>query len=78
MDLGRTRAIGLSNFSIDQIERILKVARIKPANIQVELHLYYQQHGLVEYCQRNNITVVAYSPLGSPDINKFYGAYGRQ
>lgn len=77
MDLGRTKAIGLSNFSIEQIERILKIARIKPANVQVELHLYYQQHDLVDFCEQNKITVVAYSPLGSPDINKFYSAHGK-
>jgi len=37
VDNGRTRSIGISNFSRNQIERIMKVARIQPANQQVEI-----------------------------------------
>lgn len=65
VDAGRAKAIGLSNFNIPQIERILKVARIPPANLQVELHLYFQQKELVEFCKKHDIVVCAYSPLGS-------------
>ncbi|KAJ8936798.1 hypothetical protein NQ318_021940 [Aromia moschata] len=71
VDAGRTKTIGLSNFNARQIERISKSARIKPACLQVELHVYLQQRDLVQYCQKNNIVVVAYSPLGSPGYNKF-------
>ena len=37
VDKGRTKSIGISNFSCDQIERLMKVARIQPANLQVRL-----------------------------------------
>lgn len=37
VDNGRTRSIGLSNFRRSQVERIMKVARIQPANQQVEI-----------------------------------------
>jgi len=65
VDAGRAKAIGLSNFNEKQIQRILDNSRIKPANLQIELHVYFQQRPLVEFCKKNNITVVAYSPLGS-------------
>jgi len=66
VDAGRAKAIGLSNFNENQIQRILDAARIKPANLQVELHAYFQQRPLVEFCRKNNISVVGYAPLGSP------------
>nr|CAD7415312.1 unnamed protein product [Timema poppensis] len=62
---GRTKAIGLSNFNEKQIERVLKGAVLPPVNLQVELHIYFQQRPLVEFCKNHDITVCAYSPLGS-------------
>lgn len=35
VDAGKAKAIGLSNYSVGQVERIVKAARILPANIQV-------------------------------------------
>lgn len=75
---GRTKSIGVSNFTVKQIERILKVATIKPANLQIELHLYMQQEELVTFCKKNGITVVAYSPLGNPGYNKFLTSMGQE
>nr|CAH7761418.1 unnamed protein product [Callosobruchus chinensis] len=71
VDASRTKAIGLSNFNKRQVEKVLKCARIKPASLQVELHVLLQQKELVEFCQKNGIVVVAYSPLGSPGFNVF-------
>ncbi|XP_018579939.1 aldose reductase-related protein 2-like [Anoplophora glabripennis] len=71
VDAGRTKAIGLSNFNIRQINRILKFSKIKPACLQVELHVYLQQRELVDFCHQNGIVVVAFSPLGSPGYNKY-------
>lgn len=78
VDAKRTKSIGLSNFKISQIQRILDVARIKPANLQVELHLYMQQRDLVNFCKKNNITVVAYCPLGNPGFNDFLSSLGKE
>lgn len=66
VDAGLCLSIGLSNFNISQIERILKVARIPPSNLQIECHPYMNQHKLMEFCKAHNIVVTAYSPLGSP------------
>jgi len=66
VDTGRVKSIGLSNFNSQQIERVVKGSRIKPANLQVELHAYFQQKPLRALCARHDITVCAYAPLGSP------------
>lgn len=68
VDQGLAKSIGLSNFNIQQIQRILDNSRIRPANLQVELHVYHQQKQLVEFCKKNNIVVTAYAPLGSPGL----------
>ena len=39
VDAGRVKSIGISNFNERQIDRIVKAARIRPANIQVNLDL---------------------------------------
>ncbi|XP_053681219.1 1,5-anhydro-D-fructose reductase [Anopheles nili] len=69
-DAGLARSIGLSNFNQRQIQRVLDNCRIKPANLQIENHIYLQQNGLVKFCKANGITVTAYSPLGSKGIEK--------
>ena len=65
VDAGRCKAIGLSNFNSVQIERVFAGARIKPANLQVELHAYFQQEPLRNVCKKHGITVCAYGSLGS-------------
>lgn len=72
MDCGRTRAIGVSNFNAEQLVRLTSAARIKPANLQVELHAYLQQKELRKCCAELGITVTAYSPLGSPGAKEHF------
>ena len=76
VDAGRAKAIGLSNFNSKQIENILKFARIKPANLQVELCLYFQQKQLREFCKKHGITVCGYANLGSSGRVDFYEKRG--
>ncbi|XP_059053315.1 aldo-keto reductase family 1 member A1-like isoform X2 [Achroia grisella] len=63
---GLVRNLGLSNFNESQISKIIKEATIKPQVLQVELHAYFQQRKLVQFCEENDIIVTAYAPLGSP------------
>ncbi|KAK7862403.1 hypothetical protein R5R35_008093 [Gryllus longicercus] len=73
---GRARAIGLSNFNVRQISRIVESCCIRPANVQVELHIYCQQKNLVSFCEGLGITVCAYAPLGSPNLASFVKMIG--
>lgn len=69
VEKGLTKSIGLSNFNSHQIKRILGVAKVKPVNLQVEIHPYLNQRKLIDYCKKNDLTVTAYSPLGAPWTN---------
>jgi alcohol dehydrogenase (NADP+) len=64
---GRTRHIGLSNFSVKKVSELLPHCEIKPEVDQVELHPFFAQNGLVSYLRGAGIHVTAYSPLGSSD-----------
>lgn len=76
MGKGLAKSIGISNFNKNQIQRIIDNATIKPACLQVELHVYFQQNELVDFCKANDIAVVAYSPLGSKGIKELYKQNG--
>lgn len=60
---GRTKDIGVSNYTIKHLEELLNECDIKPAVNQVELHVFLQQPELRQYCDDNGIIVEAYSPL---------------
>lgn len=72
---GKLKAIGVSNFLIEDIESLLETAKIKPMVNQILLHISNTPMELVEYCQKNSIVVEAYSPiahgeiLNQPEIN---------
>lgn len=63
LDSGRTRAIGVSNFSIYNLEELKRISGITPAVNQIECHPFFYQKELIEYCQKNGIAVQAYAPL---------------
>ena len=60
---GKAKAIGVSNYTIQHLEELLRECEVKPAVNQVELHVFLQQPELVAYCQNNGIAVEAYSPI---------------
>lgn len=76
VDRGKTKSIGVSNFSIKQVEKILKIAKIPPVTNQVELHVYNQQKELEEYLKKQNVTITAYSPLGTAGTVSFLKGLG--
>lgn len=64
VDEGEVRAIGVSNFLEEHLDRLVEGARILPALNQLEIHPTFQQADLVAHCARLGIAVEAYSPLG--------------
>lgn len=79
---GKLKAIGISNFQIEDIESLLETAEIKPMVNQILLHISNTPVELVEYCQKNGIAVEAYSPiahgeiLNQPEIKVIADKYG--
>ena len=67
---GLTKHIGVSNFNIPKLANLIENSNIAPEVNQIELHPYFQQDELVEFCQVNNILLTAYSPLGSRHLIK--------
>ncbi|KAI6238628.1 alcohol dehydrogenase [Aphelenchoides fujianensis] len=65
-ELKLARAIGTSNWTAEQLERVQKTARVPIHNNQVECHLHFNQAALLEAQKRLNISMTAYAPLGSP------------
>jgi 2,5-diketo-D-gluconate reductase A len=61
---GLVRAIGVSNFQPEHLERIVKETGVVPAINQVELHPYFQQAGLRHEHDQLDIVTEAWSPLG--------------
>ncbi|EHA27149.1 hypothetical protein ASPNIDRAFT_170262, partial [Aspergillus niger ATCC 1015] len=68
VDKGKAKMIGVSNFNILKLERLLGSARIPPAVNQIELHPYLPQVELVRFCKANGIYLVAHQPLGGKPV----------
>ena len=65
---GLIRSIGLSNFMQHHAEPIMVRANICPMVDQIEYHPGFTQKECVEFCQKNNILVEAWSPLGRGNV----------
>lgn len=61
---GRARAIGVSNFTVGALTRLMNEAGITPSINQIELHPYFQQREMREFHEANGILTEAWSPLG--------------
>lgn len=62
---GKAKAIGISNFSNAELDRLLKSCEIKPAAHQIELHPYLQQKAFLKKHHDLGIHITAYSPFGN-------------
>lgn len=61
---GKVRAIGVSNFMPEHLERLLAVAAVVPAVNQIEVHPYFQQTALQYVHAEHGILTQAWSPIG--------------
>jgi diketogulonate reductase-like aldo/keto reductase len=88
------RFIGLSNFSLEQLKEAQQFSNNKIVAVQIEYNLLTRNKGqftknmeskIIPYCQKNNITVIAYRPLaegklakpGIPLLDKLAEKYGK-
>lgn len=62
-DAGKLRAIGVSNFLVDDLQNILDTCRIRPMVNQILLHIGETPLDLVNFCHANQIQMEAYSPI---------------
>ena len=65
---GKLRAIGVSNFSISDIKNIMDHCEIKPMINQIPWWIGERDEKLKEFCNKNQILVESYSPLGTGRI----------
>ncbi|RKS69120.1 diketogulonate reductase-like aldo/keto reductase [Actinomadura pelletieri DSM 43383] len=61
---GRVRSIGVSNFTVETLQRIIDEADAVPVVNQIELHPYFQQDGLRAFHRDHGIRTEAWAPLG--------------
>ena len=64
---GLIRSIGLSNFEENELDEILKICKIKPQVMQLELHPYYQEESIRVKLLKEDIQVMSWYPLGHGD-----------
>ncbi|MFP8891075.1 aldo/keto reductase [Natrialbaceae archaeon A-CW2] len=65
---GRIRHVGVSNFSVAQLEAAIAASRTPILTNQVEYNPYVDQDDLLEYCRDQNVLLTAYSPLAKGDV----------
>jgi 2,5-diketo-D-gluconate reductase A len=67
-DEGRVKSIGVSNFTMEHLERIIHDTGVVPAVNQVELHPRFQQIELRAFHDENKIVTTSWSPLGQGSV----------
>ena len=60
---GKAKAIGVSNFLVDDLENIMNNCEIKPMANQILCHIGNTPMDVIKFCQENDIVVEAYSPI---------------
>ncbi|MFF0514622.1 aldo/keto reductase [Streptomyces sp. NPDC004250] len=70
---GKVRAIGVSNFMVDHLRRLLDATTVVPAVNQLEIHPYFQQRDVLDFDDAHRILNQAWSPIGGIT---FYPGYG--
>ena len=68
--VGKIKAIGVSNFLIDDLENLLAHCKIKPMVNQLLIHIGNTPADLIEYCKEQDIVVEAYSPIAHGEALK--------
>ena len=62
---GLAKSIGVSNFSANELDKVIAAGTVTPAVNQVQFSAIEYRKGLLEACQRHGVVTEAYSPLGT-------------
>jgi diketogulonate reductase-like aldo/keto reductase len=62
---GYARSIGVSNFSLGELDELLSIAEIRPVVNQVQFSPFEYRRRLLEACEERGVALEAYSPLGT-------------
>lgn len=62
---GKLKAIGVSNFSIDDLEHLFEKCTIKPMVNQVKYHIGHTDQALLDFCRAQQVLVEGYSPIAT-------------
>ena len=64
-ELGYARSVGVSNFSAGELAEVIAAGTTPPAVNQVQFSALQYRRALLDACRRRNVTLEAYSPLGT-------------
>lgn len=66
---GRVEHIGVSNFSVDQMQDAIDASETPILTNQVEYHPFERQDDVLEFCIESDVMLTAYSPLNKGDLS---------
>jgi diketogulonate reductase-like aldo/keto reductase len=64
-DRGHARSIGISNFSVQEVDQVLAVATTAPVVNQAQFSAFEYRRGLLEACEQRGLALIGYSSLGT-------------
>jgi 2,5-diketo-D-gluconate reductase A len=64
-DRGHARSIGVSNFDVGELDEVIGAGSVVPAVNQVQFNPFAFRRGLLDACERHDVALEAYSPLGT-------------
>lgn len=67
---GKVKAIGVSNFLVDDLQNLIENCEIKPMVNQLLIHIGNTPTQLIDFCKEQNIVVEAYSPIAHGEALK--------
>lgn len=67
-DAGRARSIGVSNFDVSDLEKLVDATGVVPMVNQIRFFVGHTQDEVTRYCRANGILVEGYSPLATGKI----------
>ena len=69
---GLTKSIGVCNYNIQSLNNILSFCEIKPVVNAIEFHPYYFQKNMKVFCEKNDIVILALTPIAKGDNIQSY------